>query len=50
MLLGLVQPPLFDLNWPLEWNYGGIGVIVGHEIIHGFGKTEKINKNGVLNL
>jgi hypothetical protein len=37
----LLQPPLFVLDTPgrhvdLATNYGGLGVIVGHEISHGF--------------
>jgi len=33
---GIVQPPLFSANFPAPMNYGGIGMIMGHELIHGF--------------
>ena len=33
---GILQPPYFDLNADDALNYGGIGMVIGHEITHSF--------------
>lgn len=44
---GILQPPFFDKNRSLFKNYGFIGTIIGHEIVHGYDdQGRKIDQNG----
>jgi putative endopeptidase len=45
----ILQPPFFDPDADPAVNYGGIGAVIGHEIIHGFDdQGRKSDGKGVL--
>jgi len=47
---GILQPPFFNQNADDAVNYGGIGVVIGHEMTHGFDdQGRKYDENGNLN-
>ena len=44
---GFLQPPLVHPNYPNYLNYGGVGMVIGHEIIHGFDNSgHEYDKDG----
>jgi putative endopeptidase len=33
---GILQPPFYDARFPRAYNFGSMGMVMGHEITHGF--------------
>ncbi|HWY77942.1 MAG TPA: M13 family metallopeptidase [Verrucomicrobiae bacterium] len=47
---GILQPPFFDVELDDAVNYGAIGVVIGHEITHGYDdEGRKFDAHGNLN-
>ncbi len=46
---GILQPPFFNMNADDAVNYGGIGLVIGHEMTHGFDNMgRQFDKDGNL--
>ena len=47
---GILQPPFFDVSMDDAVNYGAIGVVIGHEMTHGYDdEGRKFDADGNLN-
>ena len=46
----ILQPPFYHMNYPNYVNYGAIGVVIGHELTHGFDDQGKTVWNDIQSL
>ena len=49
LLFGILQYPFYDPDLPITFKYGSIGMIMGHEMLHGF-DTESIDTLYISNI
>uniref|UniRef100_A0A674PQE6 Endothelin-converting enzyme 1 n=1 Tax=Takifugu rubripes TaxID=31033 RepID=A0A674PQE6_TAKRU len=48
---GILQAPFYSRSWPTALNFGGIGVVMGHELTHAFDdQGREYDKDGNLRL
>lgn len=46
---GIMQAPFFDKDMPMAFNYGAMGMVMGHELSHGFDDSgRQFSPTGVL--
>ena len=49
LLEGILAPPFFQASWPNYFRYGAFGVVIGHELTHGFDdQGQQYDKDGIL--
>ncbi|CAG0887730.1 unnamed protein product [Darwinula stevensoni] len=47
---GIMQPPFYSPDFPQALNYGGLGIVMGHELTHAFDdQGREYDKDGNLN-
>ncbi|CAJ0574238.1 unnamed protein product, partial [Mesorhabditis spiculigera] len=47
--LALITQPFYNPTWPLEFNYGGVGEVIGHEFTHTFDDQDDLPDGNVGN-